>query len=140
VILNDVLQQDLMALLNGETTITDLLGTDENVREAYFQSKEIAYPQIRVSIMSNDPYNNRDQCEHSNLLFAIRCFAEDSSSGPCQVLAATVVRFMHKKFVTGTGWKGWARLSTLTGPATIREHLWRVEAMFNMNVYPTTAP
>jgi len=138
--MNDVIQIDLMALLNGEATITDLLDADEKVREAYFQSKDIAYPQVRVSIMSNDPYNDRDQCEHSSVLFAIRCFAEDSSSGTCQVLGAAVTNFLHKKFITGTGWKGWSRLSSLTGPATIREHLWRVEAMFSMNVYPTTAP
>ena len=139
-ITNDIIQIDLIALLNGEASITNLLDTDENVREAYFQSKEIAYPEVRVSIMSNDPYNNRDQCVHGSVLFAIRCFAEDSSSGTCQVLAAAVANFLHKKFITGTGWTGWSRLSSLTGPATVREHLWRVETMFTMNVYPTTAP
>lgn len=139
-ITNDIIQIDLIALLNGETTITDLLGTDEAAREAFFQSKEITYPQIRVSVMGNDPYNNREQCDHSSFVFTIRCFAEDSSSGPCQVLGAAVTNFMHRKFIAGTGWKGWSRLSSLTGPATIREHLWRVEAMFRMNIYPTSAP
>ncbi len=137
-ITNDVFQKDLIALLNAEASITTLLDANESARESFYQSKEIAYPQMRVSVLSNTPFHSREQCDHSNMAFAIRCFAEDSSSGTCQELAAAVVDFLHRKFITGTGWRGWSRLSTVTGPATIREHLWRVEAMFSINLYPTT--
>ena len=136
-ITNDIIQIDLIALLKLSGTVVDLLGTDEEVREAYYQSKEIAYPNIRVSIMTEEPRLESEQCDLSRCTFIVRCYAEDSSSGSCQELAAAVVNYLHKKFISGTGWSGTIRLVTLSGPATIREHLWRVEPMFSVNVYPS---
>lgn len=136
-ITNDIVQQDLIASLKLAGDVTSKLGTDEEVREAYYQSKDIAYPNIRVSILTEEPRLESEQCDHSRCTFLVRCYAEDSSSGSCQELAAAVVNYLHKKFINGTGWKGTVRLVTLSGPATIREHLWRVEPMFNVNVYPT---
>lgn len=135
-ITNDTLQVDLIASLKASLTVVALLGTDEEVREAYYQSKEIAYPNIRLSIMTAEPRLASEECDLSRCTFLVRCYTEDSSSGGCQELAAAVVDYLHKKFIAGTGWNGTSRLVTLSGPATIREHLWRVEAMFSVNVYP----
>lgn len=136
-ITNDIIQQDLIASLKLAGDVISKLGADEEVREAYYQSKEIAYPNIRVSIMTAEPRLESEQCDLSRCTFIVRCYAEDSSSGSCQELAAAVVDYLHKRFINGTDWKGTVRLVTLSGPATIREHLWRVEPMFNVNVYPT---
>jgi len=136
-ITNDIIQQDLIASLKLAGDVVALFGTDEEVREAYYQSKEIRYPNIRVSIMTEEPRLESEQCDLSRCTFTVRCYAEDSSSGSCQELAAAVVNYLHKRFISGTGWNGTVRLITLSGPATIREHLWRVEPMFSVNVYPT---
>ena len=136
-ITSDIIQKDLITSLKLAVDVTDKLGPDEEVREAYYQSKEIAYPNVRVSILTEEPRLESEQCDLSRCTFIVRCYAEDSSSGSCQELAAAVVKYLHKKFISGTGWKGIVRLVTLSGPATILEHLWRVEPMFAVNVYPT---
>lgn len=140
IITNDTLQIDLIALLLAEASITGLLGDASDVREHNYMAKNFKYPNVRIGIILNEPYLERDQCTHSRAMFAVRCYTEDSSSGSCQELAAAVVDFLHKKFITGTGWKGKSYLVSMGGPETIRDELWRVENMFTMNLYPTSAP
>ena len=136
---SSVIHKDFIAALLGEASITGLLYDATEVRETFYQSKEFHYPNIRLAILSNDPYPERDQCDHSRVNVAVRCYTEEESSGTCQELAAAVVAFLHRKDFTGTGWRGVIRLITQTNPSIVRTSLWRTELLFGANVYPTTA-
>lgn len=138
-ITNDIIHKDLIALIAGETSITSKLASASEVRETFYQSKSFRYPNVRLAVLSNDPYWEREQCDHARVNFAVRCYTEVESSGTCQELAAAVINFLHRKFITGTGWKGVIRLVTSTNPTIVRTSIWRMELLFAVSTYPTTA-
>lgn len=135
---NAQIQEDLVALLKAESTIIDLLASASEVREANFMGADFRYPTIRVKIESNSPFDSADPCDHSSVVFSILCYAEEASSKSCQDLAAAVNTFLHRRFITGTGYKiPRLRSSALSGASAIDQNTWMVRCGFVGNVRPT---
>lgn len=137
---NAQIQEDLVALLKAETSITDLLASTNEVREANFMGADFRYPTLRVKIENNSPFDSADPCDHSSVVFTILCYTEQASSKTCQDLAAAVNSFLHRRFVNGTGYKiPRIRSSGLSGAGPIAQNTWMVRCGFVGNVRPTTA-
>jgi len=134
------IQIDLVAALKAETTITTLLHSSAEVREASFMGADFRYPTIRIRIDNHSPINNADPCDHSTLAFSILCYAEDASSLVCQQLAAAVNDFLHRKHFTGTGYViRRIRSAGLSGAGPIGQQTWMVTCAFAGTIRPTTA-
>lgn len=137
---NAVIQADLITALKAETTITDLLTSSAEIREAYFMGSDFGYPAIRVRIENNSPVNQADPCDHSELTFTVFCYTEEASSLTCQQLADAVNNFLHRKHFTGTGYViRRLRLAGLSGPSPVGRNIWMVMCPYGGTVRSTTA-
>jgi hypothetical protein len=137
---NAIIQADLIAAIKAETTITSLLSTAAEIREASFMGADFAYPAVRVRIENNSPVNQADPCDHSELTFTVFCFTEEASSLTCQQLAAAVNNFFHRKYLTGTGYVICRiRSGGLSGPSPIGAETWMNMCQYGGTVRPTTA-
>ena len=137
---NAVIQADLITALKAEATITDLLTSSAEIREANFMGADFGYPAIRVRIESNSPVNQADPCDHSELTFTVFCYTEEASSLTCQQLAAAVNDFLHRKHFTGTGYViRRLRSGGLSGPSPVGRNIWMVMCPYGGTVRPTTA-
>jgi hypothetical protein len=136
---NDVIQADLIASLKSHGTLTTLLNAGATgVKEDQYQGKNIGFPALRVNLIDQRPYNDREQCTHSILNFSIRCYAEGASSLKADQVAGVVVAYLHRKELEGTGWYGFIRTINTNGAIHVTEDLWVTEAFFQANVYPGT--
>lgn len=136
---NHVLQSDLVADLRAAVAITTLLASSGEVRELQYQGADFAYPALRIHIDDNRPIITREQCDHANLSFTVRVFAEGGSSRPASTIANAVNSRLHRRNLHGTGWYTWLRTSAFLGPRMVAENLWMVELVFRGVVYPTSA-
>lgn len=137
---NSQIQEDLVTLLKAEASVTDLLASGSEVREANFMGADFSYPTLRVKIENNSPFDNVDPCDHSSVIFSIICYSEEASSKSCQDLAAAVNSFLHRRFITGTGYKiPRLRSSGLSGAGAIDQNTWMVRCGFVGNVRPSVA-
>ena len=137
---NAQIQIDLIAALIAESTITTLLQSSAEVREANFMGADFRYPTIRVRIDNNSPINEADPCDHSVVTFSILCYTEEASSLTCQQLATAVNNFFHRKHLTGTGYViRRIRSGGLSGAGAVGRNIWMVSCAFVGTVRPTTA-
>jgi len=136
---NAQIQEDLVSLLKGEMTITNLLASANEVREANFMGADFSYPTIRVKVENSSPFDSADPCDHSSVVFSVLCYTEEASSKTCQNLAAAVNDYLHRKFITGTGYIiARLRSSGLGGAGAIDQNTWMVRCGFVGNVRPTS--
>lgn len=137
---NAQIQIDLIAAIKSEATITDLLHSIAEVREANFMGADFRYPTIRARIDNHSPIISADPCDHSVVSFSILCYAEDASSLVCQQVAAAVNNFFHRKHLTGTGYViRRIRSAGLGGAGAVGRNIWMVNCAFAGSVRPTTA-
>ncbi|MHA2135896.1 MAG: hypothetical protein ACW99J_18720 [Candidatus Thorarchaeota archaeon] len=137
---NAQIQTDVVAAIKAESTITSLLHSSAEVREANFMGADFRYPTIRVRIDNHSPINNIDPCDHSVVSFSILCYTEEASSLTCQQLAAAVNDFLHRKHFTGTGYViRRIRSAGLSGAGAVGQNIWMVNCAFAGTVRPTTA-
>ncbi|HDZ25461.1 hypothetical protein LCGC14_1274950 [marine sediment metagenome] len=135
---NAQIQEDLVTLLKAELSVTSLLASSAEVREASFMGGDFSYPTLRIKVENNSPFDNADPCDHASVVFSILCYSEEASSKSCQDLAAAVNNFLHRRFITGTGYKiPRLRSSGLGGPGPIDQNTWMVRCGFVGNVRPT---
>jgi len=132
-------QIDLIALLQGETTITTLLDSADEVREHQYMGKSYALPALRIHISGNTPHITRQECDHSTVNFSVLCYTEEASSKNCRQLSKAVNDFLHRKDIAGTGYHGWIYSSGLGTPEVVGAEptLWRITCTYFMNVYPS---
>lgn len=135
---NAVIQADLVTDLKAATAITALLATVNEVREDQYQGTQYAYPAIRVAIDGQTPIDDREQCDHTRLIFTIICLTEGGSSKTCDELAGAVKDRLHKRYFVGTGWYSWFRCTGLRSADRLPQKLWRAQMMISGVVYPTT--
>lgn len=136
---NDVIQADIVALLKGDSTITDLLASASEVREANYMGPDWNYPTLRVAIDTQTPRVDSQECDHSILNFRILVFSDKPSSLEAQQIATAVNNFFHNRHVTGTGYFMRRVVSAgLSGPTPAGEFRWFVQCQFRANVYPTS--
>jgi len=137
---NHQIQVDLVTLLKGETTVTGLLKTTDEVREHQYMGKKYGVPAVRVHIASNTPHITRDRCDQSTANFMILCYAEEASSKVSQQLAKAVNDFLHEKDFAGTGYHAFIYSNGLGSPEVVGSEpaLWRVTCGYFMNIYPTS--
>jgi hypothetical protein len=134
------IQIDLIADLKLSATITALLNSVDEIKESQYQGRDFSYPAVRLQILTNRPYPSREKCDHSEVTFALRSYAESASSKSCGEIANAILDRYHRRFFTGTGWRSWFRLISQGQPEVLRDGLWRIENLFRGNVYPTAAP
>ncbi|MCK5547450.1 MAG: hypothetical protein KAI64_00435 [Thermoplasmata archaeon] len=144
---NDILKADLVALLKGYSTLTELLvrqdgeGGEENVKESQYAGTQFIYPAVRVRINRQIPLIDRGPCDHARLSLSIRVLTEGASSQECDSIAGVVNSFLHGssgggRFLQGTGWRTFMRSNGLEAAIRTGEKAWMAVANFEGVVYP----
>lgn len=133
------IQEDMITLLQGEATVTDLLHSAEEVREHQYMGKAYRAPALRIHIAANVPHIPRQQCDHSTVNFSVLCYTEEDSSKRVRILAKAVNNFLHRKDISGNGYHAWVYSTGLGTPEVVGSEptLWRVTCAYFMNVYPS---
>jgi len=139
VISNQVLQKDIIADLKALVALTALLKAAADIKEDQYQGTTYGYPAVRVALARQAPYRIPEQCDHMTLTFSIRVYSEQESSKEADTVMGVIADRYHRHFFTGTGWKGWINREAVVSAALWAEKLWRSEAFFRVNVYPSTA-
>lgn len=133
------IQQDLVADLKADTVLTALLASTSEVRESWYQGADFFYPTVRVSVDDNAAITNRgEQCDHSSLMFTIRCYDEGGSSFGSNKVAEAVNNRLHRRNFHGVGWYSWFRNASYMAPRRVSDKVWMTEVAFTGTVYPET--
>jgi hypothetical protein len=107
---NAEIQTAIIAYLKGITAITStlkdidgvLIGAKE-IREDQWQGTEFEYPNIRVRMISNNPFGDSDQCDASTFTVSIMTFSQSASSLEAEQISGIISTSLHaKSFVQGT--------------------------------------
>ena len=106
---NDELQAAIIGYLKTITAIVSLLVTEDNltgtseIREDQWQGTEFYYPNIRVRMISNNPYGESDQCNASTFSVSIMAFSQEASSQEADKIAGIISTSLHaKSFIQGS--------------------------------------
>lgn len=137
---SQMIQIDLVADLKSAAAITAFLNGASQIKESQYQGRDFSYPAVRLQMLTNRPFTEREQCDHSEINFAIRAYSEAASSKECGQIANAILDRYHRKNFAGTGYNAWFYLVSQGQPELMRDGLWRIENLFRGNVYPTTAP
>ena len=129
---------DLISALRGESTITSLLASAQEVREINYMGDEFGFPAIRVRIDTHEPMRGTEPCDNSIAIFSIFVYTEDASSLLCQQVTAAVKSFLHRSQLAGTGYNIATILSTgISAPAPTGPQTWMQRSGYRGNVYPS---
>ena len=100
---NDLIQSALITYLKANATILAELpatGSDE-IREDQWQGSNFIYPNIRVRIISNEPY--KTFCAASEVSLGFQVFSEEASSWQADRIAGIINNVLHtRSFSSGS--------------------------------------
>lgn len=100
---NEAIQRTVVSRLKNNVGLTALLlpaGADE-VREAQWQGRDFAFPNVRVEIGPQTPTIGPAPCDWSEVTFTVYCHSEQDSSLQCEQVASAVKDALDKKHFTG---------------------------------------
>jgi len=142
---NDLIQVAFISELKADAGVIAILGSGpDGVKEDQYQGSDYNYPGVRVDIIRQVPDTRAEQCDLSRLFATVRCYAEGGSSKTADILAGAVNAALHRALVKGgtigtDAFYTILRSSGLLGAVRLNENLWRSEAMFEGNIYPSDA-
>ena len=115
----DVFQAALIALLQGDTDLTDELAEGAaGVREAEWHSTAFSYPCVRVRRSALSPYGNGN-CSHrmSNAAFEVTVLSKRDSSITIQQIQALVSKALEGQVLDTADLRTISIRTTQVGPA-----------------------
>jgi hypothetical protein len=106
--------------------VTDFEGVVE-IRESQFQGTSYEYPNIRLRIISNIPFD--DNCDHSIASVAWAVFSEDSDSLQADRIAGIINTYLHDRQFRSNGIAFSVRTTNLVPAIRIDRRTWRSEVI-----------
>jgi len=94
------IQMALIAYLKSLTVITGEVSSTE-IREDQWQGAEFSYPNIRVKMMRNEPYQTN--CDATDVLFAIQIYSQLDSSIEAERIAGIINSALHARSFSSNG-------------------------------------
>jgi len=125
---NNELQAAIIAYLLDKDDITSELGDADDIREDQWQGRLFGYPNIRVKMISNTPFN--DDCG-SRFSVSIMSFTEDTSSQRCDRLSGIINRKFHSKAFRSNDIAFSCRTTSLTPAIRQDVRVWRSEVVIS---------
>jgi hypothetical protein len=123
---NNEIQAALISYLLSKTDITSELGDADDIREDQWQGRLFGYPNIRVRLIGNSPFN--DDCG-SRFTASIMVFTEDTSSKRCDRLSGIINGKFHSKAFRSNDIAFLCRTTSLTPAIRQDVRVWRSEVM-----------
>lgn len=122
---NDQIQAGLVSYLKSKTTITSLLDSVDEIREDQWQGTEFLYPNIRVRLIKNEPYQ---ECFHS-FTCGIQVFSEEASSREADQICGTIATEFHPKSFTSNSLAFLVNVTNVLPAVRSDTRTWRSEVL-----------
>ena len=94
---NDLVQGALIDYLKGQSDVTDLLPSSDEIREDQWQGREFDYPNVRLRLISNDA---NDDCNRADITLSWEAYSEEASSYEADKICGKIRSVLHNKGFT----------------------------------------
>lgn len=122
---DDQIQAGLVSYLKSKTTITSLLDSANEIREDQWQGTEFLYPNVRVRLMNNRPYQ---ECFHS-FDCGIQVFSEEASSREADQISGIIAGEFHIKGFTSNSLAFLVSVTNVVPAVRSDTRTWRSEVL-----------
>jgi hypothetical protein len=84
----------MISYLKSQTSVTSLLSTSKEIREAQWQGEDFVFPAIRVSV---DFIPSINGCGPDEADFVIEVFSDEPSSLTADKISGAILALLHKR-------------------------------------------
>jgi hypothetical protein len=89
---NEKFKTAIISELKSRTVVTSLFSSALAIREVQWQGDDFEYPNVRVRVISNEPFGNT--CYH-NLQVGIQVYSEEKSSKEAEHISGIIAKDLH---------------------------------------------